>query len=112
MLGDRLDRDNDLFSLAAITLDRSLRGCESGVLEGQGFAEPSGVKGGSVFHLGTRTNIWGIINANGHGAPLSRWVFCCYSRHARMARLQRLRAYEILAGWLGTLRYKNERANF
>jgi hypothetical protein len=49
MLGDQLDRDNDLFSLAAITLDRSLQGCESGVLEDQGFAEPSGVKGGSVF---------------------------------------------------------------
>jgi hypothetical protein len=30
MLGDRLDRDNDLFSLAAIILDRSLPGCESG----------------------------------------------------------------------------------
>ena len=36
------------------------------VLEGQGFAEPSGVKVGSFFFtLGTRTNIWGIINANG-----------------------------------------------
>jgi hypothetical protein len=43
-------------------------------LQGQGFAEPSGVKGGSVFHLGTRTNIWGIINANGHGAAAGRRV--------------------------------------
>ena len=45
-------RDNDLFSLAAINLDRSLQGCESGVMEGQGFAEPSGVKVGSFCHLG------------------------------------------------------------
>src|SRR5580704_175102 len=84
-----------MFSLAAHHLGPFFARLREWVLEGQGFAEPSGVKGGSVFHLGTRTIIWGIINANGHGAAAGRRVFCCFSRHARMARSQPIRANEV-----------------
>ena len=75
MLGDRLDRDNDLFSLAAHHLGPLLARLREWVLEGQGFAEPSVVRtetfltwARSVINC-RQTNIWGMIDANGHDAP-------------------------------------------
>jgi hypothetical protein len=59
MLGDRLDRDSDLFSLAAITLDRSLPGCESGFWRARASQNRTAVRSEAFFTLGTRTNISG-----------------------------------------------------
>src|SRR5260370_29424913 len=86
---------NDLFSLAAIALDRSLPGCESGFRRARASQNGAALRSEAFFTLGTRTNIWGIINANGHGAAAGGRVFCCFSRHARMARSQPIRANEV-----------------
>ena len=74
--------------LLPITLDRSLHGCESGFWRARASQNRAALRSEAFFTLGTRTNIWGIINANGHGAAAGRRVFCCFSRHARMARSQ------------------------
>jgi len=51
MLGDRLDRDNDLFSLAAITLDRSLQGCESGFWRARASQNRAALRAEAFFTL-------------------------------------------------------------
>ena len=68
MLGDQLDRDNDLFSLAAITLDRSLQGCESGFWRARASQNRAALRSEAFFHLGYANKHLGD-----HQCEWSRW---------------------------------------